>query len=40
MLNVVVTKLKPGELRFTIGATRLRPGATTVETTLENPSPG
>lgn len=40
MLNVVVTKLKPGELRFTIGATRLSPGATTVETALQNPSPG
>ena len=36
-LRVVVTKLKPGELRFVVAATRLT-GATTVTTTLEKPS--
>ena len=36
-LRVVVTKLKPGEVRFAVAATRLT-GATTVTTTLENPS--
>jgi hypothetical protein len=38
-LNVVVSKLKPGEIRFTIKPTRLA-SATTVETSLANPSPG
>lgn len=36
-LRVVVTKLKPGEVRFAVAATRLT-GATTVTTSLENPS--
>jgi hypothetical protein len=35
-LRVVVTKLKPGELRFTVVPTRLG-GSTTAKTTLESP---
>lgn len=36
-LKVVITKLKPGELRFTVAPAKLG-GSTTVATTLESPS--
>jgi hypothetical protein len=38
-LKIVVTKLKPGEIRFTVVPTRLN-GSTTAKTILENPTSG